>query len=68
MSLLNDHTFLTVATASLPLYSVVASAVLTGTVGKVLLRVDFGKSFLLTIVVLVAFYLAQMMILFLMRT
>lgn len=67
-SLLNDYTFLTMAVALLPFYCGAMSAVLVGLAGKFILGVNFGTSFVLAIIVLVLFYLSELLIQALMFT
>ncbi len=59
-SLLNNSTFLTLATVLLPFYGGALTAVAIGLVGRHLLGVEFGKSVILTVIALVFYYLVHM--------
>ncbi len=59
-SLLDNHTFVTLATVLLPFYGGALTAVAIGLVGRHLLGVEFGKSVILTVIALVFYYLVHM--------
>ena len=59
-SLLDNYTFVTLATVMLPFYGGALTAVAIGLVGRHLLGVEFGKSVILTVIALVFYYLAHL--------
>lgn len=59
-SLLDNYTFVTLATVLLPFYGGALTAAAIGLVGRHLLGVEFGKSVILTVIALVFYYLSHL--------
>ena len=59
-SLLNNSTFLPLATVLLPFYGGAITAAAIGLVGRHLLGVEFFKSVMLTVIALILYYLAHL--------